>query len=142
MAGPCQQLGTFSAANCLLLLGQVCWQYCKQHPVCFTVVLQAILTRVRGAYNGIFLSIFQAASGRERTAWMAAASVALTRMAVVPLSMMAVVACSTTDRPFTLAPVSDTVQYLRPTSRHTCPVLEPHFEAYLLLVVVVNSLWI
>lgn len=38
-------------------------------------------------------------------------------MAVVPLSMMAVVACSATDRPDTLAPSSATVQYLHGSQR-------------------------
>ena len=50
---------------------------------------------------------------QAHTAWMAAASVALTRMAVVPLSMIAVVAAIDTHRPFTFAPLSATFQYLQ-----------------------------
>ena len=49
---------------------------------------------------------------------MTAASAALTRMAVVPLSRIAVVACSATDRPLTLAPSNVTVQYLQPKVPH------------------------
>ena len=52
------------------------------------------------------------------TEWMTAASAALTRMAVVPLSRMAVVACSATDRPLTLAPSNVTVQYLQTKAPH------------------------
>lgn len=57
------------------------------------------------------------------TAWMALASTALTKMAVVPLSMMAVVASSVTACPPTLAPLSATVQYLH-TARHS-PLKHP-----------------
>ena len=56
--------------------------------------------------------------GWSLTEWMTAASAALTRMAVVPLSRMAVVACSATDRPLTLAPSNVTVQYLQPKVPH------------------------
>ena len=49
------------------------------------------------------------------TAWIAAASSGPTRMAVVPLSRMAVVAPSATFCPLTCAPSSATVQYLRAT---------------------------
>ncbi len=58
---------------------------------------------------------------------MAAASAELTRIAVVPLSRIAVVACSATDRPDTLAPSSVTVQYLH--SPHTISaLLWPHLH--------------
>ena len=50
--------------------------------------------------------------GTTCTWWMAAASAALTRIAVVPLSMMAVVAPRDIVRPLTRAPSSVTVQYL------------------------------
>jgi hypothetical protein len=48
----------------------------------------------------------------ERTLWMAAASSAPSRQALVPLSMTTCVACTVTSTPLTCTPLSPTVQYL------------------------------
>lgn len=83
----------------------------------FTALLTVLLSRFDmlqpTAWKLRYQYALEIRRGEQRTAWMAIASAWLTRIAVVPLSKMAVVAVTFAVMPPTATLSSPTVQYLR-----------------------------